>query len=60
MSIAEDILDGSQCSHCGVCFVEEHGSPVLCDDCFAEQSMELLTGEIEVWDVIEKHYHKEM
>ena len=34
--IADDIIDGFQCSHCGICFEEEHGHPVLCEDCHAE------------------------
>ena len=37
MSIAEDVLDGLQCSHCGVCFEKEHKQPVLCKHCFKKQ-----------------------
>ena len=37
MSVAEDVLTGLQCSHCGVCFEEESGFPVLCESCYKEQ-----------------------
>lgn len=33
-SQSEQIVDGATCSHCGVCFEESHGFPVLCHDCF--------------------------
>ena len=32
--IADDIINGFQCSWCGVCFKEEHGYPVICEDCW--------------------------
>jgi hypothetical protein len=32
--ITDDILDGFQCSGCGVCFEKEHGYPVLCGYCW--------------------------
>jgi len=32
--IADDIIDGFQCSWCGVCFTQEHGYPVACNDCW--------------------------
>ena len=35
--IAEGIVEGFQCSHCGICFEDPHGYPVLCKDCFLEQ-----------------------
>lgn len=35
-SIHDDIVSGFQCSHCGVCFEDEHGYPVLCESCFKE------------------------
>ena len=41
--IAEDMLDGSMCSFCGVYFEQPetdgiyvHGYPVACDDCWDE------------------------
>lgn len=34
MSLADDVVSGFQCSHCGVCFQHEHGYPVLCHDCW--------------------------
>lgn len=32
--IGGDIVNGLCCSHCGTHFVEEHGYPVLCRECF--------------------------
>lgn len=32
--IADDIRRGFQCSWCGICFVEEHGYPVVCVECY--------------------------
>jgi len=37
MSIAEDIVCGLQCSHCGIRFRDEHGYPVLCKDCYKNE-----------------------
>ena len=34
MSIAQDMIDGFCCQLCGVYFEEEHGYPVLCEDCY--------------------------
>jgi len=34
--IADDMIDGSSCAHCGTFFEEEHGYPVLCKECFKE------------------------
>ncbi len=31
--IADDIIEGFQCSWCGQCFEEEHGYPVVCKTC---------------------------
>jgi hypothetical protein len=31
---ADDIVNGLQCSWCGTYFKEEHGYPVLCNDCY--------------------------
>ena len=36
--IADDILEGFQCSHCGICFEKPHDYPVLCEECFGEDS----------------------
>lgn len=33
--VADDILDGACCEQCQVYFTEEHGHPVLCEDCDA-------------------------
>lgn len=35
--IADDIINGLQCSFCGVCFENEHGYPVACCDCWNDQ-----------------------
>lgn len=32
--IADDMIDGTSCSWCGVYFEGTHGYPVLCNDCF--------------------------
>lgn len=43
MSLAEDLINGACCHWCGVYFEQEHGYPVLCNDCFdddAEDSQE--------------------
>lgn len=37
--IAEGMINGFQCSHCGVCFEQEHGYPVLCTDCYEKQRL---------------------
>lgn len=36
--IADDKLSGFECSHCGICFEDEHGFPVLCITCFAQDA----------------------
>ena len=36
--ISDDIVDGFQCSWCGVCFEQEHGYPVVCKDCGDDQT----------------------
>lgn len=35
--IAEDILNGFSCAHCGVRFRDEAGYPGLCEECYEEQ-----------------------
>jgi len=32
--IADDMIDGSSCSHCGIYFEDSHSYPVLCHNCF--------------------------
>ena len=44
MSVAEDVVNGLQCSHCGVCFEEESGFPVLCEDCYWKQKKSMYDG----------------
>jgi len=34
--IADDMINGFQCSDCGTCFEEEHGYPVVCSSCWSE------------------------
>lgn len=36
--IAEDILEGACCQDCGIYFVEAHGYPVLCKECWKSYS----------------------
>ena len=42
--IAEGIIAGFHCSHCGICFEEEHGYPVLCHDCYQHETPEERAG----------------
>jgi hypothetical protein len=60
MSISEDTIDGLQCSWCGVCFEEEHGYPVLCDNCFEDQTESILKKESTHSDYIPKHIYEEL
>lgn len=55
--IADMIVNGEMCSHCGICFEEEHGYPVLCDNCFKEQQAD---KTINKKDRIQKHQHPEL
>lgn len=32
--LADDVINGLSCTECGVYFKEEHGHPVLCNECF--------------------------
>ena len=32
--MADDMIEGSSCSLCGIFFEEEHGYPVICNSCF--------------------------
>ena len=36
--IAEDMATGLCCSHCGVYFEAAHGYPVLCRDCYDDET----------------------
>lgn len=36
--VAEDMLNGECCSHCGIYFKEAHGHPVLCRDCYTQET----------------------
>ncbi len=36
--IADDVVEGLTCSHCGVYFEEAHGHPVLCHDCYDSET----------------------
>jgi len=38
--IADDIINGFQCSWCGICFKGEHGYPVACHDCYDDATKE--------------------
>ena len=38
--IADDIINGFQCSWCGICFEKEHDYPVACNDCWEEEKKE--------------------
>ena len=36
--VADDMVEGLCCSHCGTYFTEEHGYPVLCQDCYNDET----------------------
>ena len=42
--IAEWMIAGFQCSHCGTCFQDEHGHPVLCRNCFFTETEDERAG----------------
>ena len=42
--IADDIMDGWICSHCGRSFVDPHGFPVLCKDCWKHETPDERAG----------------
>ena len=42
--IADDMVDGLCCSHCGIYFQEEHGYPVLCHRCYDNETKEERAG----------------
>ncbi len=42
--IADLMINGKQCSHCGMCFEKEHGCPVLCQDCYENETEEERAG----------------
>lgn len=52
--IADDMIDGSCCSECGQYFIDDdselytHGYPVLCWDCWTEDS-ELPRSDVETF-----------
>ena len=51
--IADDMIGGRSCSHCGVYFEKEHGHPVLCHFCYDEETEEEQAG-------IQRAYLKEL
>jgi hypothetical protein len=51
--IADDIINGFQCSWCGVCFEEENGFPVACESCWAEALDDVKKGKLK--DVVRKN-----
>jgi hypothetical protein len=42
--IAEDMVNGRCCSHCGIYFQKAHGYPVLCSDCYNNETKEERAG----------------
>lgn len=42
--VADDMIEGFACSWCGIYFVESHGYPVLCRECFAKSTKEERSG----------------
>jgi len=42
--IADDMITGLCCSHCGIYFEEAHGYPVLCGYCYENETEEERDG----------------
>ena len=42
--VADDMIEGWACSHCGIYFEKEHGYPVLCHDCYDSETEEERAG----------------
>ena len=42
--IADDMINGLCCGHCGIYFEEEHGHPVLCESCYESETEEERAG----------------
>jgi hypothetical protein len=42
--MADDVIEGFMCSHCGTCFEKEHGFSVLCTSCYDSESEEERAG----------------
>ena len=38
--VADDMIEGNSCSHCGTYFEDSHGFPVLCRNCFDTETPE--------------------
>jgi len=36
--MADALIDGEQCSHCGVMFKEAHGHEILCHGCYDSET----------------------
>lgn len=43
---ADDMIEGLTCSECGIYFQQQHGYPVLCKNCYDEDSDEGVIPEI--------------
>jgi hypothetical protein len=43
-TVANDIASGFCCAHCGVYFGNPHGYPVLCIDCYDEETSKERAG----------------
>jgi len=41
---ANDMINGTSCTFCGVFFKKQHGYPVVCTDCFDDSTTDELTG----------------
>jgi hypothetical protein len=42
--IADDMICGLKCAHCGTYFQDEHGHEVLCGDCYDNETEEERAG----------------
>ena len=42
--LADDKIDGFSCLWCGIYFKKEHGYPVLCENCYENETEEERAG----------------
>jgi hypothetical protein len=68
--LAEDMIDGTMCSWCGVYFEQSHGFEVACDSCWEDACKSVTKkdeevkrdahGKILMINGVQKHINKEL
>lgn len=56
--IADDMVNGASCSHCGMYFKQDHGYPVLCHSCFDGQTTGARAGLQQATEKMERYSMK--